>query len=715
MRRFLRSAAPVKTRIEGNRIRHAWRLTSVVATSVLGTFELEAQAGRDTITQRIEPVRVTGTRTPTIAGGAAAVVIRPDSLPIPVQPAPLLEQLLRQTPFVLVRQNSRGEIELSVRGSDSRQAAVLVDGLPLTLGWDHRSDPSLIPTTGIERLTLVRGLASVLGGPNTLGGVIALETNGPLARNAPLTPTLSIGTGIDQYAGRVATATGALPITVGSGTLRLRGGFSYRQRDGFALSGTDGAGDGTTGGAADPGSLRDANLRTNTDLRQLDGFTAIRYDAGRGMYVGFTGAANGAQRGVAPELHVTAPRFWRYPHASRQLGVLTAGSGPQATPFGFASLEVSAGINASNVEIENFTNREYATLSTRELGDEHTSVMRAVATHSLPANAQLKIGTTLSNVRYIETLDAQRPAPTVSRYVQKLASTGAEIEVPILSRVLVSGGVVHDQASTPETAGRTSLGDLGFTGWRVGATTTVTDMLRLHASASQRPRFPALRELYSGALNRFDPNPELRPEQLLGFEIGATYDDSATRGALQLQAIGFTHRLDDAVVRITLPNRLFRRVNRDEIRTTGTELLASWKPAALRGVAFNADLLAQKVRVYDQTLSAGTPNERRAEHQPELRGTGSVAVPLPGGVRASAMARYTGRQFCQHPDLGRFVELKSQAVGDAALSRAWNVGRGIFKRIATNIAMDNLTNATVYDQCGLPQPGRTLRVGIEVH
>ena len=89
---------------------------------------LVAQARRDTTAadsaRRVERVVITDSRTPTTTGGASAVVIRPDSLPIPTTPAPLLEQVLRQTPFVLVRQNSRGEVELSVRGSDSRQAAV---------------------------------------------------------------------------------------------------------------------------------------------------------------------------------------------------------------------------------------------------------------------------------------------------------------------------------------------------------------------------------------------------------------------------------------------------------------------------------------------------------------------------------------------------------------------------------------------------------------
>jgi iron complex outermembrane receptor protein len=30
------------------------------------------------------------------------------------------------------------------------------------------------------------------------------------------------------------------------------------------------------------------------------------------------------------------------------------------------------------------------------------------------------------------------------------------------------------------------------------------------------------------------------------------------------------------------------------------------------------------------------------------------------------------------------------------------------------LGLDNVTDATVYDQCGLPQPGRTLRLGLDL-
>src|SRR5688572_11987843 len=121
--------------------------------------QVPADSARDTAKVKLETVTVTGSRAVAVVGGASAVVIRPDELRS--SPAPLLEQALRESPFVHVRQNSRGEMELSVRGSDSRQAAVLLDGVPMSLGWDHRTDPSLIPVTGTTSIRIVRGLGSL--------------------------------------------------------------------------------------------------------------------------------------------------------------------------------------------------------------------------------------------------------------------------------------------------------------------------------------------------------------------------------------------------------------------------------------------------------------------------------------------------------------------------------------------------------------------------
>ncbi|HEU4564186.1 MAG TPA: TonB-dependent receptor [Gemmatimonadaceae bacterium] len=674
-------------------------------------------ARADSAARRIESVVVTSARTPAAVGGASTVEIHTAALT--VSPAPSLEQVLRETPFVLVRQNSRGETELSVRGSDSRQTAVLLDGVPLTLGWDHRSDPSLVPLTGVRRLTLVRGLSSLTTGPNVLGGVVEAELAGGATPTDPSRgPTVSLGTSVDQYAARVLGASGAAPMRVGSGVLTLRGGAAYHEREGFALgsaSAAGGRGGGRPGEGEDPGQPDDPDLRTNSDLRQVDAFAALRWEMRGGRHVGLAVAGYDAHRGVPPELHVSDPRLWRYPDLSRTIGILSAGTGPVRSPLGWATVALSGGIDRGEQRIESFADRAYDEVVGEERGDERTVTARVVATHTLPASGELRAALTHAAVRYDERIDDD-PA---SRYRQRLTSAAAEAQWPVLSRATVSGGVVYDAATTPETGGKPSLGRLSDWGWRLGASLPVgAERLRLHASVSERARFPALRELYSGSLGRFEPNPELRPERLLGAEVGATLAGDASRAGLTFQAVAFHHRLQDAVVRISTPEGMFRRVNRDEIRSSGVELLAEWRPAApgwLGELSLSGDFMAQRVRLYDRAVAAGSASARRAEHQPELRGSLELGAPLPLRVRGIATARYTGRQYCVHPDLDAQVALRAQTVADVALVRSWPLsGSGLLRRLRSVLALDNVSDATVYDQCGLPQPGRTLRLSLEI-
>jgi iron complex outermembrane receptor protein len=57
------------------------------------------------------------------------------------------------------------------------------------------------------------------------------------------------------------------------------------------------------------------------------------------------------------------------------------------------------------------------------------------------------------------------------------------------------------------------------------------------------------------------------------------------------------------------------------------------------------------------------------------------------------------------------MKLDSQTEHDVVLERSFNVsGRGMFRSLRALVALDNVTDETVYDQCGLPQPGRTLRL-----
>jgi iron complex outermembrane receptor protein len=645
----------------------------------------------DSAAQRLGTVSVSSSRSAGVVGGAASVIIAPKELR--VSPAPLLDQALREAPFVLVRQNSRGEMEISVRGSDSRQAAVLLDGVPITLGWDHRTDPSLIPLTGAERMVIVRGLGSLLNGPNTLGGSIEVTHD---AFGQPRAGQLSVGFGLDQFGSTVSTlGYGKQLGRVGGGAVSFLAGAAYRQRDGVALP--RGVTD-TTG--------RD-DLRTGTDLTQADGFASLRWNNARGSSVGIIYSAYDAERGVPPEENISSPRLWRYPFARRSIAVISASTGVFTTPLGRGTFEFGTGINSGDFKIETFSTRDYSTVTGSELGDERTTTTRALLTHSL-GSATLRASHTGADVQYEETL----PPIDAVNYRQKLTSTGVELEVPLRERTQLVGGFVFDKSSTPETGGRTP-GQEPFdnTGWRAGVSHEANSHVQLHASASERSRFPALRELYSGALNRFRPNPDLKPETLLGVEGGLTINRAfASLARSTFQVVGFRHRLDDAVVRITLrdPTR-FQRVNRDRIESYGAELLGGFAFGAdlERAVSLNADVTLQRIRIYDESAN---DLQRHPENNPERRGRVELGVPLSAQLRAFATARHTGAQYCLNGDTGLEERLQGRTVSDLALQRTFDIaGGGPFRFLRALLSLDNVGNTAVYDQCGLPQPGRTLR------
>ncbi|HET9425047.1 MAG TPA: TonB-dependent receptor [Gemmatimonadaceae bacterium] len=666
----------------------AGALSPAMAAGQAGSDSSRADSART-----LKPVTVTESRAPGVVGGASAVVMKPEALRS--SPAPMLEQALRESPFVHVRQNSRGEMELSVRGSDSRQAAVFMDGVPLTLGWDHRTDPSMIPMTGAQNVTIVRGLGSLLNGPNTLGGSIEITHDNGFGRLGP--GRIWGGAGVDENAATVATLGGGRDLaTVMGGALSLRAGVARRQREGFALP----------NGAADP--TASDGLRTNSDFREIDAFTSLRWDTRNGRGVGLMFSGFNAERGVPPEENISQPRLWRYPYHTRSVAALSAKSGLFDTPFGFGTLDAGIGYNSGRHKIQSFSDRTYRTVDGEELGDERTLTARALATHSLPLDAILKAALTAADIHYEETLSPAAGA----KYRQVMASGAAEIEVPAGTRTQLSGGLAYDRTTTPETGGRTP-GQEPFDaiGWRAGVSHDASGALRLHASASRRSRFPALRELYSGALNRFRPNPDLKPETLLGVEAGMTLDRSfGPIPDATFQVTGFRHHLEDAVVRITLQNPTrFMRINRDRMESVGVELLAGFVfgEDAQRSFSLTGDATIQKIEVVNEA----TGEERHAENNPELRGMLELGVPLPYRVRAFTNARYTGRQYCLNADSGNEDAMAAQAETDLALERRFNVsGRGLIRSLRALVSMDNVANAAVYDSCGLPQPGRTLRV-----
>ncbi len=141
-------------------------------------------------------------------------------------------------------------------------------------------------------------------------------------------------------------------------------------------------------------------------------------------------------------------------------------------------------------------------------------------------------------------------------------------------RARMGGG--YDLASTPESGDKPARDATGAGAAFARLERSLGEPLTLHASYARRSRFPALRELYSGALGRFVPNPDLAPEVQDLWDLGAV----ARRDAWEIGLTGFASFLDGAIERVELDDgtNRYQRVNLDAIRTLGLEAVAVWRP-----------------------------------------------------------------------------------------------------------------------------------------
>lgn len=645
-----------------------------------------------TVIYRVNPIVVEAPRPVTTVGGAAAVEASVDSLRVPA--APTLEAVLREIPLLHVRTNSRGEAEISARGSESRQVAVLVDGVPITLAWDARADISIIPAEAIQDVVYVRGLSSMLHGPNVLGGVVETRIGRSFAQ--PEETACRVRLGADDVGAYSTTLATAIPMESRRGQSLLRAGLAFRHTPGDPLADD----------IVEPVSTDDG-LRLNTDAENVSGFLALRQVTKGGAWLSLSGTSFRAHRGIAAELGVPDEdaRLWRYPRISRTLAILSGGTGQRSSPVGGrGSLEGGFGWDRGRTDIDSYTSRAYQEIGSFEDGKDRTLTGRLLASQTLGGRGDLRAALTLADIRHDEII----PDGTF-RYRQRLWSIGMENSWRLvesagaLNSLALTLGGARDVGETPEAGGRELQPELDEWGGRLGLSALMKEgRVVLHAGVSRRARFPALRELYSGALKRFAPNPDLKPEDLVTGEAGIT---SRLPGG-ELQVVGFHNRLKDAVVRITLPDKRFMRVNRNRLESTGLELLGTWS----RGpVVLSASATFQDVRLTDTSAD----ETHQPENLPERFGDVNLRFPVAAGITGWTDVAYTGSQYGIDPATGEDAKLDAAALIGAGLSRAWPLriswGGGSFARLEARVGVENAGDAALYDACGLPEPGRRFR------
>ena len=199
-------------------------------------------------------------------------------------------------------------------------------------------------------------------------------------------------------------------------------------------------------------------------------------------------------------------------------------------------------------------------------------------------------------------------------------------------------------------------------------------------------------------------NSELKAEVLRGSELGFTWSKSS----VNLQAVGFYQVLDDAIVRInvdTFAGKKRKRVNKDKIKSSGIEVVAV---GDLGRFDYTADLTWQSVWQHGESVVT------RPEYEPNVFGRLGLSTELFRQLILETEYRYKGKQFCLHPNMG-MQSLKPTNDLGLKLRRLFVIkDSGRLSNLDSSIAISNLGNMLIFDQCGLPQPGRTVELQVRL-
>jgi vitamin B12 transporter len=172
----LRGRGPVAVLIETFMTIPAFRGAAV--TSLVLAMSTPSASARPTTDTAPEQVIVTATRTPQRASAVLSDTVTIDAGQIARAGAGSVIDLLQRQRGIQVARNGGPGAKSSVyiRGANSNQNIVLVDGVRIGSSTDGAASWSAIPLTAIDRIEIVYGPLSTLYGADAIGGVIQIFT-----------------------------------------------------------------------------------------------------------------------------------------------------------------------------------------------------------------------------------------------------------------------------------------------------------------------------------------------------------------------------------------------------------------------------------------------------------------------------------------------------------------------------------------------------------
>jgi iron complex outermembrane receptor protein len=457
----------------------------------------------------------------------------------------------------------RNEQMIAIRGFDLRQVPVFVDGIPVYVSYDGYVDLGRFNTFDLSEINVSKGFTSVLYGPNTLGGAVNLISRKPVKS---LEGSVTAGLYMNQDLGYNGFHT---DVTAGGnqGSWYWQASASYLNKDQYQLSDdfTPNPSRFELGGNRNNSYNRDKkiNLKLGLTPNATDEYS-INFISQRG------------EKGTPPyagELPATgtvsvAKRYWEWPYWDKDSLYFIS-----KTAIGQDSyLKLRAYYDSFKNSISNYSDSNFTTLAARPFYrsyyDDYTYGASVELGTKLVETNTLKFAAHFKDDVHREHNYVSNNAGTAKFNTPELhdedatTSFGIEDTQRIGEKLDVVAGVSYDTRRTKDAENYLSGagGNLGTVvpfqknsanAWnpQVGLFYHLSPTDEVHASVSQKSRFPTIKDRYSYRLGSAIPNAALDAERSTNYELGAS---GLLASNIRLTGAVFYNNIRDMIQAVTI-------------------------------------------------------------------------------------------------------------------------------------------------------------------
>lgn len=581
------------------------------------------------------------------------------------------------------RLGARNEQTVFVRGFDSRQVPLFVDGIPVYVPYDGYVDLARFTTFDLSRIEVAKGFSSMVYGPNTLGGAINL-----ISRRPGKAFEGEVGGGFTfDSTGENNGYHGYTNVGTNQGLWYAQFSASYADQDYFRIPDSYSATAGEDGGKRNNSysSDRKYNLKLGLTPNATDEY-AINYINQHGT------KGTPPYAGSAADVQL---RYWQWPYWDKEsIYLLTT------TAIGEHRIKFRAYHDIFRNSLSIYTNASYTTQpakSPRSWYDDYTDGFSAEGDFRLAASNQLKVA-------YHFKEDVHREhnlGEPIRRFRDQTQSFGIEDVQQLGERLSLVTGLGYDQRKTLDAQDYNSTtkvisdfrkADNDATNAQAGLLYKVSASGRLQASIAQKSRFPTIKERYSYRLGTGIPNADLKTEEAVHYELG--YSDRITSSLLGEARI-FHSDIDNLIQQVKVPSTAcgsttcLQSQNVSKASADGLELSLNGELLRNVDIATSYSYLDRRNRSGDGLFLTDTPHHNLFAAL-TWHATGALALSTSVNAMSRRYSSSDGKQI-------------APAFAVANLKASYRFAKGL----TLEAGVSNLFDRLYYVAEGYPEVGRT--------